>query len=490
MGRLATGSTEKSQSFPLGLLSGTPWLSDMEAHDYEVAVIGGGSAGYAAARTTAAAGRRTVVIDSGSELGGLCILRGCMPTKALLHAAEIRHQARRSSIWGLEPGKVGFDFAAVMRRKSVMVEEFASYRRGQLQDGRFELINALAKFRDPHTLALDNGQAITAGQIMIATGSRVAELPLPSLAKLGCLTSDDALRLESLPKSILVLGGGAVAVEFAQFFARFDVEVTVLQRSPHILSSFDDDVAGAVESAFHGEGIVVHTGCSIKDAQLGSNDKVIVYERDGERHEVRAEAVFHGLGRSPNTGPLGLENAGVETDNGRILCNKQMQTRTPHIYAGGDCAGPHEIVHIAIQQGETAAHNMLHPADPSSMEERLLISVVFTDPQAATVGLTEKAAKAQSIPYRAASYPFNDHGKSIIMDAMHGFVKLLCDPETGEILGGACVGPMGGELIHEIVIAMANRMTVTELAATPHYHPTLAEIWTYPAEELACEFAV
>ncbi len=457
----------------------------MRAYEYEVAVIGGGSAGYAAARATAAAGRRTVVIEGGGELGGLCILRGCMPTKALLHAAEVRHQARRSGIWGLEPGEVGFDFAALMQRKAAMIEEFASYRRGQLQDDRFELIRALAKFRDPHTLELDNGQAITAGQIMIATGSRVAELPLPALAKLGCLTSDDALRLESLPKSILVLGGGAVAVEFAQFFARFDVKVTVLQRSPHILRSFDDDVTAAVESAFHDEGITVLTGCSLIDARQDGNDKVIVYERDGKRHEARAEAVFHGLGRSPNTGPLALENAGVETDNGRILCNTQMQTRTPHIYAGGDCAGPHEIVHIAIQQGETAAHNMLHPDDPRSMEDRLLISVVFTDPQAATVGLTEKAANAQGIPYHTASYPFNDHGKSIIMDAMHGFVKLLCDPETGEIIGGACVGPTGGELIHEIVMAMAKRMTVAELATTPHYHPTLAEIWTYPAEELA-----
>ena len=192
----------------------------MGTFDFDVAVIGGGSAGYATARTTAAAGQRTVVIEAGEELGGLCILRGCMPTKALLHAADVRHQARRSKLWGLEPGEVGFDFPAVMRRKAAMVEEFASYRRSQLQDGRFELIRALARFRDPHTLELDNGQTVTAGNIMISTGSRVADLPMPGLAKLGCMTSDDALRHESLPQSIIVLGGGAVAVEFAQFFAR------------------------------------------------------------------------------------------------------------------------------------------------------------------------------------------------------------------------------------------------------------------------------
>ena len=457
----------------------------MGAFDFDIAVIGGGSAGHATARTTAAAGQRTVVIEAGEELGGLCILRGCMPTKALLHAADVRHQARRSKLWGLEPGEIGFDFPAVMRRKAAMVEEFASYRRGQLQDGCFELIRALARFRDPHTLELDDGQTVTAGHIMISTGSRVAELPLPGLAKLGCITSDDALELESLPQSIIVLGGGAVAVEFTQFFARFDVGVTLLQRSPHILKAFDDDVAGEVEAAFRAEGITVHTGCSLTDARQDGNEKVIAFERDGGQHEVRAEAVFHGLGRSPNIGSLALENGGVETERGRILCDAHMRTSAPHIFAGGDCTGPHEIVHLAIQQGEVAAHNILHPGGLRSMDYRMLISVVFTDPQSATVGHTEKTAKAQGIPYLTASYPFNDHGKSIIMEAMHGFVKLLCDPESGEILGGACVGPMGGELIHEIVTAMAKRMTVAELAATPHYHPTLAEIWTYPAEELA-----
>jgi pyruvate/2-oxoglutarate dehydrogenase complex dihydrolipoamide dehydrogenase (E3) component len=162
-----------------------------------------------------------------------------------------------------------------------------------------------------------------------------------------------------------------------------------------------------------------------------------------------------------------------------------MQTSAPHIYAAGDCTGPHEIVHIAVQQGEIAGHNIAHPGQARRIDYRLLSHVLFTDPQIGTVGLTEKEAKARNVPCLAASYPFNDHGKSLIMDAKDGFVKLLADPKTGEILGGCCVGPMGGELIHEIIAAMAKRMTVHELAAMPHYHPTLAEIWTYPAEELA-----
>ena len=191
------------------------------------------------------------------------------------------------------------------------------------------------------------------------------------------------------------------------------------------------------------------------------------------------------LGRVPHTAGLGLEHAGVVLDKGRIVTNERMQTSAPHIYAAGDCTGPHEIVHIAIQQGEIAAHNLAHPDRPRVMDYRLLLNVVFTEPQIATVGLTEKEARARGVAYHAASYPFNDHGKSLIMEAKDGFVKLLADPATGEILGGACVGPLGGELIHEIAVAMAKRMTVEELVAVPHDHPTLAEIWTYPAEELA-----
>ena len=161
-----------------------------------------------------------------------------------------------------------------------------------------------------------------------------------------------------------------------------------------------------------------------------------------------------------------------------------MRSTAPHIFAAGDCTGPHDIVHIAVQQGEVAAHNILKP-ESRRMDDRLHISIVFTDPHLAYTGLLEKDAKSKKIPHLTASYPFNDHGKSIIMDAQEGFVKLLADPKSGEILGGACVGPSGAELIHEIVVAMSKRMTVQEFANVPHYHPTLAEIWTYPAEELA-----
>lgn len=459
-------------------------MNSNEHYDFDVAVLGGGSGGYAAARTAASAGLKTAVVDGAEELGGLCILRGCMPTKALLYAAEVMHIASHPEAWGIR-SEVGFDFAKVMARKDAMVKEFADYRVKQLTSGKFALIRAMGRFSDEHTLELSNDRKLTAKHFVIATGSRVANSPLHQLNDVGFLTSDSALTLTKLPRSLIVLGGGAVALEFAQFFARFGVKVTLIQRSPHVLHEMDSDAAAVIEKVFRHEGITVYTGTKLTDARKLGGLKEVFFEHEGESKRVLAEEIFFGLGRGPNVASLGLDKIGVQMEYGRIATNAQMQTSVPHIYAAGDCTGLHEIVHIGIQQGEVAAHNIAHPDHPKSMDYRLITEVVFTDPQVASVGLTEKQAHVRNIPYITAKYPFDDHGKSLLMEAKDGFVKLLAEPQTGEIIGGACVGPAGGELIHEIIAAMYKRMTVQELAAMPHYHPTLAEIWTYPAEELA-----
>jgi pyruvate/2-oxoglutarate dehydrogenase complex dihydrolipoamide dehydrogenase (E3) component len=406
--------------------------------DYDAVILGGGSAGYAAARTAVGAGLKTAVIEGGGEVGGLCILHGCMPTKALLYAAEVMHLAGHARPWGIRAGKAGFDFKKVMARKNALIQDFADYRRQQLANGKFKFIRAQVRFLDAHTLKLTphpsfgplpakrgegrgvgRSQRITAKNFIITTGSVVAPPPLTQLRETGYITSDDALTLTRLPKSLIVLGGGPMACEFAQFFARFGVKVTLIQRSEHVLREFDTDAAVEIEKIFRREGIEVFT-----------NTKLTGIKRD---RQVKTVSFQH--------------------------------------------------------QGEIAANNIANPNEPRRMDYRLLIAVVFTEPQVAFVGLTEKEAKARGISFLAASYPFNDHGKSLIMEAKDGFVKLLADPKSGEILGGACVGPVGGELIHEIVMVMAKRMTVHELAATPHYHPTLAEIWTYPAEELAAQIS-
>jgi pyruvate/2-oxoglutarate dehydrogenase complex dihydrolipoamide dehydrogenase (E3) component len=453
--------------------------------DFDVAVIGGGSGGYAAARTVARAGLRTVVVEGGEDIGGLCILRGCMPTKSLLYAADVMHVVQRSGLWGIDVGAVDFNFSEVMARKNAMVKDFAEYRSRQLTSGKFSFIREMARFQDSHTLQLSNGERLAAKYFIISTGSIVSSPPLPELRQAGYLTSDEALTLTRLPESLIVLGGGAVAVEFAQFFLRFGVKVTLIQRSGHILRDFDTDAALALENVLEREGMKLYHNTKLLGAARRGALKAMSFLCEGKHVEVEAEEILFALGRSANTAKLGLEEVGVVTEQGRVVTDLQMRTNVPHIYAAGDCTGPHEIVHLAIQQGETAARNIAFPQRPSSMDYRLLTNIIFTDPQVASVGLTEMQAQDQRRPYLAASYPFDDHGKSLIMEARDGFVKLLANPTTGEILGGSVVGPMGGELIHEIIAAMHKRMTVHELAVMPHYHPTLAEIWTYPAEELA-----
>jgi pyruvate/2-oxoglutarate dehydrogenase complex dihydrolipoamide dehydrogenase (E3) component len=464
-------------------------LAAMKQFDFDVAIIGGGSGGYAAARTATAAGLRAAVIEGGKEIGGLCILRGCMPTKALLYAAEVKHLAEHPQAWGIEPGRVGFDFAKVMARKDAMVADFADCRTKQLTAGKFKFIRAMAAFKDPHTLELSTGKTLTARNFVISTGSMIPPPPFDFLRNIGCITSDNALSLTKLPKSLIILGGGAVAVEFAQFLARFGVKVTMIQRSAQLLKDFDADAAAVAQQVFERGGIKVFTETKLTGASAKGGLKRITFRHKGRKKTVAAEEVLNALGRAPNTASLNLGRAGVKTENGFVLTDAGMRTSARHIYAAGDCTGRHDIVHIAVMQGETAAYNLMHPRAPRKMDDRLLVAVVFTEPQIAIAGLTEKEAQARKVPYLAASYPFDDHGKSLIMEARDGFVKLLADPKSGEIIGGCCAGPQGGELIHEIVAAMQKRMTVKELAAMPHYHPTLAEIWTYPAEELAEKIA-
>src|SRR5262245_1630212 len=238
--------------------------------DYDLAIIGGGSGGYAAARTASQAGLRAVVIEGAEEIGGLCILRGCMPTKALLFAAEVMHRATHAQPWGITSERVTFDFPKVMARKDRLIQEFADYRREQLANGKFKFIRATAHFLDANTLELSTGERLKAAHFLIATGSKIAPSPLPSLSSLACLDSDSALKLEKLPGSLIMLGGGAVAVEFAQFFARFGVRVTLIQRSPHILHEFDSDAAEALEAAFRREGITIYTGTHLVEGKKQS----------------------------------------------------------------------------------------------------------------------------------------------------------------------------------------------------------------------------
>lgn len=453
-------------------------------HDF--AVIGGGSAGFNAARVAVAAGLRVAVIDGARELGGLCILRGCMPSKTLLYMAEVLHLAQKGRTFGLKIPSARADMKVMHARKRRLIAEFVDYRLQALQAGKFELIRAQARFVDPHTLELSGGRRIRARRILIGTGSKVSVPPIPGLATTPIWTSDDVLDLDFIPPSVIVLGGGIVACELAQFLNRIGSRVTLIQRSPNILRDHSEAASTTVQKAFVDEGIQLFAGTQLEDIRSDSRGVQVRFQHDGRLITRRAAHLFNALGREPNTAGLNLAAAGIKTrPNGQIIINRWQQTNVPHIYAAGDCSGPHEIVHIAIQQGELAARHAAGLKNLKPVDWSLLLNVVFTDPQLATIGRLAAELDAKGVKYLAASYPFNDHGKSILMDANYGYVKVIAEPKRGRILGAEIVGKDAGELIHAFSGPLAMRATVFDLLRAPWYHPTLAEIITYPLEEIA-----
>ena len=458
--------------------------------EYDFLVVGGGSAGYAGARTAHALGLRTAVIDGAAELGGLCILRGCMPSKSLLESARRYRVIRNASEFGLSASGSAFDITKIIARKRRLIAGFSDYRAGQLQDGRFDLIRGTAEFTGSHSLLVtspDGSQvSIQAKTILVASGSAISTPRVPGLADAGCLTSDDLLDRESIPESLVVLGGGPVALEMASYCRAFESKVTVVQRSQQILRGSDKDAADALADGMRQDGIGIFTGTKLLRVEKNGGLRRVVFLHGDREKSIEGVEVLNALGRHAVI-PDGLP---VEIQEGKISVNFSQQTSQPHIFAAGDVCSPLEVVHVAIQQGEVAARNAARLLSGSNelletMDYRLNLFAVFTEPGFASVGASEAELAARGIPFRTAKYPFDDHGKSLVMGETTGFVKLTADARSGEILGASIVGPEAPELIHEIVVAMRFHATAADIATTPHYHPTLSEIWTYPAEELA-----
>lgn len=470
----------------------------MAGSNFDFVIIGGGSGGYAAARTAHSAGLSVAVVDGAPELGGLCILRGCMPSKTLIESANRQLVIRHAEAFGLKAASHGVDVRAIRDRKRALIADFAGYRQGQLEDGRFTLYRGTARFLDAHTLEVvpRDGSAsfqITSRSFCIATGSEVFVPEVPGLAETGFWTSDDVLDADSLPKSCAVLGGGAIALEMAHYLDAMGCKVTLIQRSKQLLTGLDRECSDVIAQAYADRGMRVHLGTHLNRVSTHAGRKRVEFTASGEHVTVDVDQVLVAMGRHPATRGLGLEAAKVATEKTKVIVNKHLQTSRPHIFAAGDVCSPLDVVHIAIQQGEIAARNaarlLAGKSADESIDYRLQLFGVFSHPQVACVGATAEKLRKSDIPFLSASYPFNDHGKSMVMGETAGFVQMHAHAKTGEILGACVVGPEATELIHEVVIAMNFRATVQQFMAIPHYHPTLSEIWTYPAEEIADQMA-
>lgn len=457
----------------------------MDIREFDLVVIGGGSAGYAAARTARERVNRVAIVDQGPDLGGLCILRGCMPSKTLIYSAEVLHLAQRDELFGLRIPHAMVDMVGLKKRKLAMVEDFASYRREQLQSDRFTLIRQKAHFIDHQTLKLEDGGGIRAKHFIVATGS-VPQFPaIPGLDPETAWTSDDVLDLDFLPESVIVLGGGVVACELAQYLNRIGSKVIQVQRSPRVLKEASAEAAVVVEQAFRDEGIELHTDTQLERIeQLMDGGFRVHFKHKGSAVSVEAKHLMNALGRSPAVKSLNLEAAGVElAPSGHIAVNEFQQSSNRQVYACGDVAGPFEIVHIAILQGEVAAQHATGLV-PEPVDYKLRTGVIFTDPQIAEVGIPVAEAKNKGIDLVVADYPFGDHGKSILMEARYGYVKVWAEKQNGKLIGAECVGKDAGELIHAMAVAISMGANARQLMKTQWYHPTLSEIWSYPVEDI------
>ena len=457
----------------------------MNSFRYDLVVIGAGSGGYAAARTARDLGATVALVDHG-PLGGLCILRGCMPSKTLIASSDLVADIRDGAELGVTAGTPSIDLAHIFDRKREVIAGFTSYRVDGIKS--FPLYEGLASFESPHVLRVGTDVLLEAKNFVVATGSVVAPPVIPGLIEAGYLDSDAVLESAYVPKSIVVLGGGYVGSELGQFLARMGVRTTFLIRAKHLLSSEDKDVGDAVTFYFRQEGIDVRSGVLVTHVELRDGLKIVHFTKDGAPDSVAAEEIFYALGRVPNIVGLELERAGIIPHPvSGIEVGPDMRTSARNIFAVGDVTGYYPLVHVAIYQGELAARNAVGGAAEVADYALQRTHTVFTDPQIAVVGRSEKELQAAGVPYLTGSYLFSEHGKAVAINKTKGFVKMMASPDGGTILGAAVVGPEASDLIHEVIVAMFYNGTVAEFAKIPHLHPTLAEIWTYPAEDIAAQ---
>ena len=459
----------------------------VKEHDF--IAIGGGSGGFNAAKVARQYSDNVAIVDGATELGGLCILRGCMPSKTLIYSAEVLHLAQKGSEFGLDIPEARVSMEKLHQRKLDTIKEFTDYRVEYMQSGKYHLYRNFAKFISEDTVELDNGDLLRGKYFIIATGSYVSKPPIPGIDDSDIWTSDDILDLATLPESVIVLGGGVVACELAQFLNRVGAKTTQIQRSPHILKDQAPDVSEVVETALRDEGLDLYTGTKLQSISRKNNGFEIVFDQDGIEKRCSAKHVVNALGRSPATGNLGLEEAGIELKpNGQIVTDTYQRTTNFKIYAAGDCTGPFEIVHTAVLQGEFAAYHAFG-IEKTPLNYDHMLDAVFTDPQVARVGLTEAVLREREIDFVVADYPFEDHGKSILMEAKYGFVRVFAEKLSGRILGAEIVSKDAVELIHALSVAVSNNLTAESLLRTHWYHPTLSEILSYPLEDIVDELS-
>jgi mercuric reductase len=439
---------------------------DNTATDFDLLVIGGGSGGFAAAITAAELGKRVGIINAGT-IGGTCVNVGCVPSKTLIRAAQVQHTIHNHPFKGIEATPTGLDWGTVRAEKDALV---ASLRQSKYVDvlaayPDITFIEGRASFQPDGSVRVAD-RVYRADRYVIATGAQPKMLPLPGLEEAKPLNSTTLMDIETLPKSLIILGGRAVALELGQAMSRLGVQVVILQRSPRLIPEHEPEIGRAIQDYLEQEGIGVITGVVVERLSRDGDSRVVHARVMGQVREYRAEHILMALGRQPNTSDLGLEHVHVETNiDGAIIVNEFQQTSNPHIYATGDATTNPEFVYVAAAGGAIASRNALTgsqiPLDLSAMPV-----VIFTDPQIATVGLTEAQARQRGFEVKTSKVTLEHVPRALAARDTRGFIKLVADGATGRILGAHILAAEGGEVIQTATLAVKFGLTVDDLTST------------------------
>ena len=448
---------------------------------FDVIFIGGGPAGYVGAIRAAQLGLNTAVVER-EGLGGTCVIWGCIPAKALLEAAYIAEKLKKGPEFGVTPGEVKLDFGVAMKRSRAVSTQNSKGVEFLFKKNKITWIKGTAKLTGKNSVSVKTADGKEEKHdakkaVVISTGSRVKGLPQIGLEvnKKTVITSDEALILEKAPKSIVIVGAGAVGCEFADVFAAFGSQVTLVEVMPNILPVEDADCSKEVERAFKKRKIDVLTGAKISNVKVAKDSVSMTIEAAGEKKDVKADVVLVAAGRAPNIEEIGLKELGVQlTDRGFIKISETMETSVKGLYAIGDVAGPPMLAHKGEREGVIVAE-VIAGQHPHLFDYTNVPGATYCHPEVASVGLTEQQCKDKKLEYKVGRFNFSANGRARTSGETEGFVKIIRGAKYGEILGAHIVGSHATELIHELIVARTNEYTVEEVDLAIHAHPTLSE---------------
>jgi dihydrolipoamide dehydrogenase len=457
------------------------------SQEYDLVILGGGTGGYVAAIRASQLGLKTAIVEKG-KLGGTCLHKGCIPSKALLRSAEVYATAKHSEDFGVKINGVELDFARVQERKNGIVEQLHKGVQHLMKQGKIDVFEGIGRILGPSifspmpgtiSVEMNNGnenEMLIPKNVIVATGSRPRTLPGLDIDGEVVLSSDEALSLEKLPKSIIIVGGGVIGIEWASMLSDFGVEVTVLEYADKIVPTEDHEISKEMQRLMKKKGVKIVTSAKVlpETMKKENNEVTINAEHKGEEKSFSAEKILVSVGRQANVEGIGLENTDIKVEKGFIEVNEFFQTKESHIYAIGDVIGGLQLAHVASHEGITAVEHLANE-NPDPMDYSLVSKCIYSNPEIASVGITEREAKDKGHNVKIGKFSFRAIGKALVYGESDGFVKIVADKDTDDILGVHMIGPHVTDMISEAGLARVLDATPWEVAHTIHPHPSLSE---------------